>query len=597
MPRLVCFALAGLCCLAAGRLLAQDASVEALTAKVSNTDPQVALAALNDLERLGAGAKASVPAVIGALRSDDAQVRAEAGAVLAAIGPDAAAAVDALTAALADEVPEVRAYAAFALGQIGEAAEPAVETLLKAAFDTEPIVRRAAMRALRSLDRPGEADLPFIEKLLTEGDPSLIVQVLQSMSEYLQEGVPQLRAMLKKPTVAYWGAVLAADLGPKAAPAVPELTELLKHAEPEVRLQVLIALGEIGPPSASAVPEILNALTNDELTGVRFAAAFALGTIGRGGEEVNHALVEAARTDEPMLKMLSLWALARLNPEEERVVRYAADTIAAGLTSEDPYLRSASARALADFKGHPDIVAPALIDALDDADPAVVGNALDALATLGPVILDKLDDVLQQDELRHFVTRLIYRMGDRAASTVPALVEALKEEPENEDDVRFRAELQLALAGIGPAAAPAVPELIKSLSSKERDVRGTACYALGKIGDEAAAAVPELKRCVEELGPDDQLPFLWTLLKLQPNDRELGEKAVPLLTAALDSPDPLVRAEAADALGQLGESAKPALEALRQRMQDPSREVRQAAETALQRLGATEAAPKATAAP
>jgi HEAT repeat protein len=54
------------------------------------------------------------------------------------------------------------------------------------------------------------------------------------------------------------------------------------------------------------------------------------------------------------------------------------------------------------------------------------------------------------------------------------------------------------LAGMGPAAAPAVPALIKALDDSEPSVRFPVTVALGEIGPAAAAAVPRLKQMMEE---------------------------------------------------------------------------------------------------
>jgi HEAT repeat protein len=54
------------------------------------------------------------------------------------------------------------------------------------------------------------------------------------------------------------------------------------------------------------------------------------------------------------------------------------------------------------------------------------------------------------------------------------------------------------LAGMGPAAAPAVPALIAALDDPEASVRFPVTVALGEIGPAAAAAVPRLKQMDEE---------------------------------------------------------------------------------------------------
>src|SRR5262245_46554033 len=52
------------------------------------------------------------------------------------------------------------------------------------------------------------------------------------------------------------------------------------------------------------------------------------------------------------------------------------------------------------------------------------------------------------------------------------------------DNEMLQAQAGLALAKIGPEAAPAVPVLIETLKSKSTLVRQNACLALGNIGGE-----------------------------------------------------------------------------------------------------------------
>jgi HEAT repeat protein len=71
-----------------------------------------------------------------------------------------------------------------------------------------------------------------------------------------------------------------ASHGPKAKGAVPELIDLLKHAQANVRLQAANTLGAIGPDAREAVPALEEA-TDDANPTVRSAARQALNRIKR----------------------------------------------------------------------------------------------------------------------------------------------------------------------------------------------------------------------------------------------------------------------------------------------------------------------------
>jgi HEAT repeat protein len=122
---------------------------------------------------------------------------------------------------------------------------------------------------------------------------------------------------------------------------------------------------------------------------------------------------------------------------------------------------------------------------------------------------------------------------------------------------------------------PAVPELRRLLQDRDRDVRQVAARALGRIGD-PAAALPLL----ETLGGDRPVPkhiVAQAVLRL-------GPPAVPALAAAVDHTDTEVREVAIETLGMAGgyQAASGIVEALRY---DVVTDVRVRAARALGKLG------------
>ncbi|HEY5312827.1 MAG TPA: HEAT repeat domain-containing protein [Pirellulales bacterium] len=118
-----------------------------------------------------------------------------------------------------------RLEAAETLMRLAEEAAPAAAALAWAAGDEDEEVREAAVGALEGLGAPPAALLGELTKLLHDAQPDR----------------------------AYWAATLLGRIGTAAAPAVPDLIQVLGPAAPlEVRQRAAWALGQLGPAAAGA---------------------------------------------------------------------------------------------------------------------------------------------------------------------------------------------------------------------------------------------------------------------------------------------------------------------------------------------------------
>ncbi len=209
------------------------------------------------------------------------------------------------------------------------------------------------------------------------------------------------------------------------------------------------------------------------------------------------------------------------------------------------------------------------------------------------------------EPVRHLASLVLGRIG---APAVGPLVRALnKAQP-----VPVRTAAALALASTGPDAAPAVRELCRALTSPDETLRTAASVALAKIG---APAVPDLRLMLRfsdpavvaaavfalgwagppaaEAVPDLEVLAAGASLPLQlacaaAVVRATGDPArgLPLLVRSLSDPDPAIRKQAVEKVGELGERAHPALSQLHACLSDPVPEVRAAAALALARVRA-----------
>lgn len=213
----------------------------------------------------------------------------------------------------------------------------------------------------------------------------------------------------------------------------------MSDKRPEVQMQALIALGKIGPDAASAVPQV-SAFLKQGQDATKYAAAFALGSIGSpAGAD---ALKAAGKSNDPMLKTVSVWALAKVLPNDKAVLRNASEQLVASLKSSDEHVREAAARGLADLKPDPELVRGALVAALTDEDPVVRGNVVEAISAIGAKVVPDVVKGLDKPELCSACAAILARIGPDAKAALPALAAALKEKAasEHEADHAFCAE-------------------------------------------------------------------------------------------------------------------------------------------------------------
>jgi HEAT repeat protein len=125
-----------------------------------------------------------------------------------------------------------------------------------------------------------------------------------------------------------------------------------------------------------------------------------------------------------------------------------------------------------------------------------------------------------------------------------------------------------------PQASKDVPSLIRLLADRSAMERGSAARELGKLGERAAPAIPKL---IELLGDEESLMLGmpgWVCDEAADALSEIGRLAVGPLVKATESPNALVRAHAARALGGMRPSSKEALPALLRLLRDQNKDVR-----------------------
>ncbi len=215
-----------------------------------------------------------------------------------------------------------------------------------------------------------------------------------------------------------------------------------------------------------------------------------------------------------------------------------------------------------------------LVEGLGDPRGLVRLRFAETLGEIGEAATPFLVDALANHAdvvLRRAAAKTLTIIADPAA--VPALLHAFLNDP----DTVVKGSSAGALARTGEAAAPALLNILASENQPE-DIKGHAAWALAFMGSEAA---DYLYQALNASSLDVRCAVIGALGHVA--QEQSDERSLNLLVSALTDPEPLIRTEAAAALGQV--HYPPAIPHLILAMQDADLDVRKAAINSLGKMG------------
>lgn len=245
-------------------------------------------------------------------------------------------------------------------------------------------------------------------------------------------------------------------LGPTGKPAVPSLVSLLKDHDEDVRSTAAYCLGVIGPGAQEVVPALTQCLSNAVGTGSGSILKERLATaLGRMGPAAQQAI--------PILTVVtadSIW-YAR-NAAKAALVKIRGESIIPLIDrledTSDPIKWYEAAMLVGDFGTNAEPAIPLLISALGNANDLIIGHAAVALG-----------EIHRQPEV-----------------CVPALIPLL-----SSPSVSTRQKSLIALSEFGATATSAVPAIRRCFRDSDPWVRMRAPTILKEIDSEAAAKAGE----------------------------------------------------------------------------------------------------------
>jgi len=205
---------------------------------------------------------------------------------------------------------------------------------------------------------------------------------------------------------------------------------------------------------------------------------------------------------------------------------------------------------------------PRLLDGLRSDDPYVRTSAAQALGELGTVA-----EVAVPDLIRLFSD---HRVGIPGAASFPV----------PNANVSVSGEASRAIAKIGRSA---IPHLVRTLASRNKDVRAVSAATLETIGSTAKQAVPALIVACDDLEPTVRCEAAGALGAIRGDVSGSLDKLGELLH---NDADETVRLSAVNAIQSLGPQPKSAVSTLVLAVEDKSPDVRAAVARALSEYGA-----------
>lgn len=273
-------------------------------------------------------------------------------------------------------------------------------------------------------------------------------------------------------------------------------------------------------------------------------------------------LIQALRDDSPAVRRIAAWALGELGDQK------AIEPLRQRLSDSSAEVRAQAAQSLGDIANNEPV--EDLITALKDAAPQVRLRAAHALGDIGdPRALPALTTALNDTD---------QAIRAKAAWAIKEVIEGIGEDSLSEFAshpnplIRERVAHRLG----DERNRGSIPILIALLSDEASNVRNKAAWALGEIQSRDAVDALVRKALAEEEDIGIRCQAIRGLGEIKSDD------AVPVLLRLLTHRDWRLRAQAADALGDIG--LREATSALTQALNDDSEVVRKTAQKALSRI-------------
>jgi HEAT repeat protein len=371
-------------------------------------------------------------------------------------------------------------------------------------------------------------------------------EAFRRLSEIGAPAVPALVDLFEENGIAASGDAFnaLANLGPRAASAVPRMRALLKNENPNLQRRAAWILGTIGPAAEPAVPDLVRLVQLPDPR-LREVAAKALSQIGGAGRV---ALENALSSSDAGLREAAVSGMT-VQPLDSRSRQL---LIARGLADPNPLVRTRTVELFHRVKREDtESMGVHLVKALDDTDPRV-RRAAEGMLTG-------------------------YLQGQRTTPRFLAIVLTARN-----NSARAEAAWRLADTGFSGDSSPRDPSvddaLVAALSDVDTKVR---VYAARALLDAGGALSRQASRVLRR-----ELPNLPPILRVRAaralwDTGQRVEDVTDAYQAGLDDPEKWNRVETISAIAHMGIKGKTFVPQLERLLEDPDPEVRDRAKKIL----------------
>lgn len=615
-------------------------AIPALLEAMDAPDAGKRAGAAEALQWMGEQAISAVPTLLQHIENEeDEEVRLEMSEALGACGP---AALPHLKKAILHKEPHVRAAGLRAISQIGTAASDVVPDVIDLwNWESETAIKSEILNALDALKVQGNTALPVYLQALFDKEETIRHAAINGVLLWEppnETSVPLIESLLNQanPEAQETGLLLATHLGYEAHSLADLIirdlhTRDLDSQSQEARKTALVSMG---PAALPAIFDWSDQTSFKDLEKNKwvYAVTERMGQLGR------REFIRALDRPAPSSKRLALYGLQTIGPA---VSEAQDDVVILCQADQEPVVRAAALECLAhignNLKGQLSVFENAFLA----EEPEVRRAAAIAVSVMGETALDllpQLEKLLRDDEtvVRLEAIRSMGQIGPKADTAVPEMIRLLPEATDNELTA-----LVQALGLIGSGEESVIPALIGMFSTADTELKVRLLNAFGRFGSSAKASLElidsmlsdesvrirtaALKSWVRVQSDSNQINSaliqaledeafevrqmaLETVIELGPDARETEEmvfaclndsrdkalalqalkklepQSVSQLIQALDHEDAEIRMFSCNVLAGMGEKARPAVPALKARLNDSYRPVRRLAESALEKL-------------